>query len=66
MIEVIDVSMLSKMDPETARDEIRDVVTRSSALKNIAMSMGEQEDLFSTTSATTFGLWPAGAAAGAR
>jgi pilus assembly protein CpaF len=45
MIEVIDVSMLSKMDSETARDEIRDVVSEIISLKNLAISMGEQEDL---------------------
>ena len=58
MIEVIDVSMLSKMDPETARDEIRDVVSEIISLKNIAMSMGEQEDLLDDICNDVLGYGP--------
>jgi pilus assembly protein CpaF len=58
MIEVIDVSMLSKMDPETARDEIRDVVSEIIVLKNIAMSMGEQEDLLDDICNDVLGYGP--------
>ena len=58
MIEVIDVSMLSKMDPETARDEIRDVVSEIIGLKNIAMSMGEQEDILDDICNDVLGYGP--------
>ena len=58
MIEVIDVSMLSKMDPETARDEIRDVVSEIISLKNLAMSMGEQEDLLDDICNDVLGYGP--------
>ena len=58
MIEVIDVSMLSKMDPETARDEIRDVVNEIISLKNLAMSMGEQEDLLDDICNDVLGYGP--------
>ena len=58
MIEVIDVTMLSKMDPETARDEIRDVVSEIIVLKNIAMSMGEQEDLLDDICNDVLGFGP--------
>jgi pilus assembly protein CpaF len=58
MIEVIDVSMLSRMEPETARDEIRDVVSEIISLKNIAMSMGEQEDLLDDICNDVLGFGP--------
>jgi pilus assembly protein CpaF len=58
MIEVIDVSMLSKMESETARDEIRDVVTEIIGLKNIAMSMSEQEDLLDDICNDVLGYGP--------
>ena len=58
MIEVIDVSMLSRMEPETARDEIRDVVSEIIVLKNIAMSMGEQEDLLDDICNDVLGYGP--------
>ncbi|MEM1289396.1 MAG: ATPase, T2SS/T4P/T4SS family [Pseudomonadota bacterium] len=43
LIETIDLAQLSRMDNETAREEIRDVVTEIIALKNLAMSISEQE-----------------------
>ncbi|MFN3889466.1 MAG: CpaF family protein [Beijerinckiaceae bacterium] len=58
MIEVIDVSMLSRMEPDTARDEIRDVVSEIIALKNIAMSMSEQEDLLDDICNDVLGYGP--------
>ncbi|MBX9759916.1 MAG: CpaF family protein [Beijerinckiaceae bacterium] len=58
MIEVIDIAMLSKMDPETARDEIRDVVSEIIGLKNIAMSMGEQEDILDDICNDVLGYGP--------
>ncbi|MEM6381513.1 MAG: CpaF family protein [Pseudomonadota bacterium] len=43
LIDTIDLAQLSRMDTDTAREEIRDVVTEIIALKNLAMSIAEQE-----------------------
>jgi len=45
LVEAIDLSQLSRLDTESARDEIRDIVHEIVAIKNIAMSIGEQDDL---------------------
>jgi pilus assembly protein CpaF len=45
LIEAIDLSQLSRMDGETAREEIRDIVSEIIALKNLVMSISEQEEL---------------------
>jgi pilus assembly protein CpaF len=58
MIEVIDISMLSKMETEAARDEIRDVVSEIITIKNIAMSMAEQEDLLDDICNDVLGYGP--------
>jgi pilus assembly protein CpaF len=43
LVEAIDLSMLTRLSPEDAREEIRDVVSEIIALKNLAMSIAEQE-----------------------
>lgn len=43
LIDTIDLAQLSRMDHDTAREEIREVVTEIIALKNLAMSIAEQE-----------------------
>lgn len=45
LVESIDLSQLTKLGPDDARDEIRDVVNDIIALKNVVMSIAEQEDL---------------------
>jgi pilus assembly protein CpaF len=45
LIEAIDLAQLSKLDGESAREEIRDIVNEIIAIKNIVMSIAEQEDL---------------------
>ncbi len=45
LIEAIDLSQLSKLDSEAAREEIRDIVNEIIALKNVVMSIAEQEEL---------------------
>ena len=52
LIEAIDLSQLARLDAESAREEIRDIVNEIIAIKNIVMSISEQETC-STTSATT-------------
>src|SRR5690606_19230204 len=45
LIDTIDLSQLAKLDPDTAREEIRDIVNDIIAIKNFAMSIAEQEEL---------------------
>ena len=45
LIEAIDLAQLARLDPESARDEIRDIVNEIIALKNVVMSIAEQEEL---------------------
>ncbi|MBN9001619.1 MAG: CpaF family protein, partial [Rhizobiales bacterium] len=45
LIEAIDLAQLAKLDAESAREEIRDIVNEIIAIKNIVMSIAEQEEL---------------------
>ena len=45
LIEAIDLAQLARLDQEAARDEIRDIVNEIIALKNVVMSISEQEEL---------------------
>src|SRR5258708_39479538 len=45
LIEAIDLAQLAKLDGESAREEIRDIVNEIIAIKNIVMSIAEQEEL---------------------
>ncbi|AYO84986.1 CpaF family protein [Methylobacterium brachiatum] len=45
LIEAIDLTQLARLDAETAREEIRDIVTEIIGLKNIVLSIAEQEEL---------------------
>ena len=42
LIEAIDLAQLAKLDGESAREEIRDIVNEIIAIKNIVMSIAEQ------------------------
>src|SRR5471030_688580 len=41
LIEAIDLSSLSKLDPESAREEIRDIVHEIVTIKNLVLSIAE-------------------------
>src|ERR1700722_13912143 len=43
LIEAIDLSALAKLDPDNAREEIRDIVHEIVTIKNIVLSISEQE-----------------------
>src|SRR5579875_3895980 len=43
LIEAIDLSQLSRLDPGSARDEIRDIVQEIISIKNVVMSIAEQD-----------------------
>ena len=58
LIDAIDLSQLAKMDAETARDEIRDIVNEIIALKNVAMSIAEQEELLDDICNDVLGYGP--------
>jgi pilus assembly protein CpaF len=45
LIEAIDLGQLAKLDADSAREEIRDIVNEIIAIKGIVMSISEQEDL---------------------
>ncbi len=58
LIDTIDLSQLAKLDAESAREEIRDIVNDIIALKNVAMSIAEQEDLLDDICNDVLGYGP--------
>src|SRR5262245_15409668 len=58
LIDTIDLSQLAKLDPETAREEIRDIVNDIIAIKNFAMSISEQEELLEDICNDVLGYGP--------
>ena len=58
LIEAIDLSQLTKMDNESAREEIRDIVNEIVSIKNIVMSIVEQEELLEDICNDVLGYGP--------
>ncbi len=58
LIETIDLAQLMTMEPDAARDEIRDIVNEIIALQNIVMSISEQEDLLEDICNDVLGYGP--------
>ena len=58
LIEAIDLSQLSKLDSDAAREEIRDIVNEIIALKNLVMSISEQEELLDDICNDVLGYGP--------
>ena len=58
LVEAIDLSQLARLGAEDARDEIRDVVNDIIALKNVVMSIAEQEDLLDDICNDVLGYGP--------
>jgi len=58
LIEAIDLAQLSKLEPESARDEIRDIVNEIVAIKNVVMSISEQEELLEDICNDVLGYGP--------
>ena len=58
LIDTIDLSLLARLEIESAREEIRDIVNDIIALKNIVMSIAEQEDLLEDICNDVLGLGP--------
>ena len=58
LIDTIDLSQLSKLDAESAREEIRDIVNDIITIKNFAMSISEQEALLEDICNDVLGYGP--------
>jgi pilus assembly protein CpaF len=58
LIEAIDLSQLVRLDAESAREEIRDIVNEIIAIKSIVMSISEQEDLLEDICNDVLGYGP--------
>ncbi len=58
LLDTIDLSQLAKLELESAREEIRDIVNDIIGLKNIVMSIAEQEDLLEDICNDVLGLGP--------
>ncbi|MBU2329418.1 MAG: CpaF family protein, partial [Alphaproteobacteria bacterium] len=58
LIDTIDLSQLAKLDGESAREEIRDIVNDIITIKNFAMSISEQEELLDDICNDVLGYGP--------
>ncbi len=58
LIEAIDLAQLARLDADSAREEIRDIVNEIIAIKNIVMSIAEQEELLSDICNDVLGYGP--------
>ena len=58
LIEAIDLTQLARLDAESAREEIRDIVNEIIAIKNIVMSISEQEELLDDICNDVLGYGP--------
>ncbi len=58
LIETIDLSQLAKLDIETAREEIRDIVNDIISLKAVVMTISEQEELLDDICNDVLGYGP--------
>ncbi len=58
LIDTIDLSQLSKLDNDGAREEIRDIVNDIIAIKSIVMSISEQEELLADICNDVLGYGP--------
>jgi pilus assembly protein CpaF len=58
LIDTIDLGQMAKMETEAAREEIRDIVNDIIQLKNLAMSISEQEDLLEDICNDVLGYGP--------
>ena len=58
LIEAIDLAQLAKLDADSAREEIRDIVNEIIAIKSIVMSISEQEELLDDICNDVLGYGP--------
>jgi pilus assembly protein CpaF len=58
LIDTIDLTQLSKLDSVAAREEIRDIVSEIIQIKNVVMSISEQEELLEDICNDVLGYGP--------
>ena len=58
LIDTIDLGQLAQLDQESAREEIRDIVVEIIAIKNVVMSITEQEQLLTDICNDVLGYGP--------
>jgi pilus assembly protein CpaF len=58
LIEAIDLAQLAKLDGESAREEIRDIINEIISLKNVVLSIAEQEELLDDICNDVLGYGP--------
>ena len=58
LIDTIDLTQLAQLDNESAREEIRDIVNEIIAIKNVVMSIAEQEELLEDICNDVLGYGP--------
>ncbi len=58
LIEAIDLTQLAKLEPIAAREEIRDIVIEIISIKNVVMSIAEQEELLDDICNDVLGYGP--------
>jgi pilus assembly protein CpaF len=58
LIEAIDLAQLARLDAESAREEIRDIVNEIIGIKNVVMSISEQEELLDDICNDVLGYGP--------
>jgi pilus assembly protein CpaF len=58
LIEAIDLAQLARLDADSAREEIRDIVNEIIAIKNVVMSIAEQEELLDDICNDVLGYGP--------
>ena len=58
LIDTIDLSQLAQLDADSAREEIRDIVVEIIAIKNVVMSISEQEQLLDDICNDVLGYGP--------
>ena len=58
LIEAIDLAQLARLDADSAREEIRDIINEIISIKNIVMSISEQEELLDDICNDVLGFGP--------
>jgi pilus assembly protein CpaF len=58
LIEAIDLAQLAKLDADSSREEIRDIVNEIIAIKSIVLSISEQEELLDDICNDVLGYGP--------
>ncbi|MEO0983075.1 MAG: CpaF family protein [Pseudomonadota bacterium] len=58
LIDTIDLGQLAQLDAESAREEIRDIVVEIISIKNVVMSISEQEQLLDDICNDVLGYGP--------